>query len=355
MVLKQIQTIKMSGNMSTEIQKINVDIDAVAVKYIYLTADERVSKAKKLWEDKYSKMEYNEETGDVMDAYQGKIKAAQKEINEQRSPTTRSLAQITKAFTDLENSLDAISKEVEEKKKNYRRKVAAEQAKKQQEAATAAEATRIKALFVPYVEDELVNLKYDLNASFLKSVQDGTYQPEEKPFTLFGPAYTNVCIKVTRKIGWTGENKELADMIRDKKDQLIKDFDREVADFKANVLKNKDNPEALKNIGRALGITYQEAVEAVEEQKEVAEINAEIEVAQAVQIVQDNGPKIRQVKVCKPQDYKEALALFNYYLAVEAPPMDDVLKMISKAMTIANRMGLKGETIQGVTFIDDVK
>lgn len=341
--------------MSKEIQKINVDIDALVVKSIYLAADERVTKAKKLWDDKYSVMEYNDQTGESLDGYQAKLKAALKEINEQRSPTTRSLAQITKAFTDLENSLDAIAKTVDEKRKDYRRKVAAEQVRKQQEAAAAAEATRIKALFVPYVEDELVNLKYDLNASFLKSVQDGSYQPEEKPFTLFGPAYTNVCIKVTRKIGWTGENKELADTIRDKKDQLIKDFDREISDFRVNVLKNKDNPEALKNIGRALGITYQEAVEAVEEQKEAAEINAEIEVAQAVQIVQDNSPKIRQVKVCKPKDYKEALALFNYYLAVEAPPMDDVLKMISKAMTIANRMGLKGETIQGVSFIDDVK
>jgi len=341
--------------MSTEIQKINVDIDAVAVKSIYLAADERVSKAKKLWEDKYSVMEYTDESGAALDTYQAKIKVAQKEINEQRSPTTRSLAQITKAFTDLENSLDAIAKNVDEKRKDYRRKVAAEQMKKQQEAAAAAEATRIKALFIPNVEDELVNLKYDLNASFLKSVQDGTYQPEEKPFTLFGPAYGNVCIKVTRKIGWTGENKELADLIRDKKDQLIKDFDRDVADFRSNVLKNKDNAEALKNIGRALGITYQEAAEAIAEQKEEAEIQAEIEVAQAVQIVQDNSPKIRQVKVCKPKDYKEAIALFNYYLAVEAPSMDDVLKMISKAMTVANRMGLKGETIQGVTFIDDVK
>jgi Skp family chaperone for outer membrane proteins len=331
--------------MSTEIIK----IDSASLVGIYETATTRVSKARGLWETKYKAMEYGPDTAAALETFEANLKTAKKEINDQRSPFTRQIAEIPKLFTQAEGELDAWATEIANKRIQYKRQVAAKQAEAEAERQKEANKVRAMAQFKPTVEQILLDMMHDLKTSHINSLIGGL---EPTPFVMEQEAWRGVCKTAMGRIGGNDFAGELAESIQADKPLIIEGFNKDVSVLTAMCEKSKGKPDALKNIGRMLGQTYQETSAQIESTKEVAAFEAEVQVAQ---VVQSEGPVIKKKLVCQPKDHKECLQLFSFWMGKENPELADVLKVISKAVTMANRMGLKGETINGVTFVEDVK
>lgn len=330
--------------MNTEIIK----LDSAGIITIYETAEQRVAKARNLWNDKYKDMPYTPENAAAMESFEKNCKTAKTEINAARSPFTRQLAEIPKLFTVIEGELDTFSGGIAQKRLDFNRAALKKQEEEKAIQEREANKNRIIAAFVPDVKQHLLDLMLDVKQAYIGALIEGK---EGDKFELGPDGWNAACGTILTRLNGADFRADLIAAIAPEKEGLIKSFNDNLQEWRLATMKSKGKVEALQNIGRALGLTYQQQREELATEKEAAELNVEVQAATVV----PSEPEVKSKWVCKPKNTGEVLKVLSYWVGAENVSVEDLMKVCSKAFTMANRMGLKGEKIEGVTYEKDAK
>jgi len=315
---------------------------------------QKLERAKKAYTEKYKDMPYSPKTSEAMDKFEALAKDYLVKLNTARKPLTQKLTEITKFFTQPENEWKGLAENINAKRMTWKRAVQAEKDAAEALQRKENEKKRVIAEFRPdldlYLEEMLLTTKLD----FLQAVVDKNEEAIANPFIFTEDGYIAACHRVLTRINGTEHKGAAAASVKDDKAKIISGFNEKFTDFKKEVFKNKDKPAALKNLGKQIGFEFTEAKAELEQTKDEAILNHEIAAVETATVV-SSGPEIKTKLVCKPANAKEFLQLAAVWITKNEIGMAELELTFSKALTMANRMGLKGETINGVTFVKDVK
>lgn len=279
------------------------------------------------------------------------LKTRSSELETKRKPFTAELNAVVKLFTAAEKGFLELAEPLLAKEKAWKRaeleKQQAENVARQKEA----DRIRLVAAFVPKVESMLIDLKHEIKCDILDRMTQG----EEVPaFEFTNDTWQGLCRKAMLALGAGDFKDELVAAIAGAKEKMLVDATLAIHEFQTECNKSKGNTKALQSIGRTLGVSYQEAVVQAADNAAAAKVEAEMEIAETAQVAAPEvviGTKF----IPTPQNHKEVLEIFRYWLATENPTVEDAAAQIGKAMTFCKRKALKGERLSGVTYIEDVK
>ncbi len=330
--------------MTTEVSFPAVDGAGLTATYNQFAAIP--AKAKAQYDAALASLEYSPATKPQFDEFISLVTERKNQLNAARTPYTKMFDVIRSNFTGLEKELDDLIALPKQKETAW--KQAELQRQRELEATRNAEAMKIRNLaqFPVKVEELVVEYLATCKAKILK-------EPELE-IKMDQDTWMQICMTASNQTGCaTYDQIEVGGKIMGEKARIWNSFDGAISQFTDEV--RTANPAELGTIKDTAKVEHEQKKEELAQDGHMAAIEAEV---QNASVAAPTGPTIRTKKICTPLTPEEAGKVFAFWLADAKPGIEDVVKMISKAVTHANKRAndqTNWTELPGVTYIEAVK